>query len=339
MAIGTASVELPTSHRKLPLITALGARVVIERDGEHLFSGPMRGITSTGPRSTGTVVVTFEDDFRLLSRILGFPVPTFFAAVQGAKSDVRVGPAETVAKGFLADNLVRFNGVGLPVTVEPPHGWGSTVRVESRMAPLADKLLTVVDGAGVGLSVRQTGAGLRCEAYQPRVYPRTLSEDGGTVTGWSYSYQAPTATRTVIGGPDQETARTFQQIIDTAREAEHGDVIEVFTDAGGADSAAALTAAGQATLDEGAAKSGFSVELSETKVFRYGGDGVRVGDRVTVDIGGQLLTDVLREANLVWNRDTGLTITPTIGADTSVDKKMASIILKLARGIRDLRTR
>jgi hypothetical protein len=311
--------------------------VVIERDGEHLFSGPMRGVASSGPRTEGAVTVTFEDDFRLLSRVLGWPLPNSPVTSQGVKSDVRTGPAETVAKGFITANaMVRL---ALPVIVEPTHGWGDTVTVDSRMAVLADKLTPVLEASKVGLRVRQSGTSLLVEAYQPRVYPRTLSEDGGTVTRWSYTYEGYTATRTVIGGPLENTDRQFIERIDVPRETLYNDVIEVFTDAQSADNVAAMDAAGVTALRETAAKSGFSIELSETPTFRYGTNGVKVGDMVTVDISGETITDILREATLSWNREEGFTVTQTVGRESTTDRKIADLFLKLARGMRDLRTR
>jgi hypothetical protein len=122
------------------------------------------------------------------------------------------------------------------------------------------------------------------------------------------------------------------------REAAVGYPVEKFTDARDADTATLLTSRGQAALDEGVSKSGFSLTLAETDNFRYGGDGVHVGDMVTVDIGAATRTDILREATLSFTSDKGLSITPTVGEiQDSPDRQVANFLKSLRKGIAQLR--
>ena len=81
---------------------------------------------------------------------------------------------------------------------------------------------------------------------------------------------------------------------------------------------------------------GLSLELTETKHFRYGGDGLRVGDRVTAMIGGQPYTDVLREVQLSWDTKDGDTATPIIGErKDDTDTQLAKSIRALKAGNND----
>jgi hypothetical protein len=337
-AIGSAAVTVAADHRRLPDLAADGARLVIKYNGEHLISGPVRGVSGEGPRSSGTVTFSIEDDIRLLWRVLGWPIPANAIDSQGLKEDTATGAAETVAKGFISRNVSRLS---LPVTVAASLGRGATITVGVRMVPLADKLLPAIDVAGIGLTVQQSGSGLLVDAYAPQVYPRALTEAGGTVVGWSWSKAGPTATRTVVGGVGVGDSRMFRTTVDATREALFGDVLEVFTDGGDENVAAKLVAAGHLTLDEAGPKSGLSVELAESDNFRYGGLGVHRGDQVSIEVGaGVVITDVLREATVSWTRDAGLNVSPTVGdRSDDPDVSLAQRLSMLARGLRNLRTR
>lgn len=344
LAIGEAKITIPTSHPKLELLTAEGARVVCEYDPgggwQHLISGPVRQITGTGPSSSGTVTVRVEDDLRLLWRVLGWPVPGSPLTGQTAREDRRTGPAETVAKQFIAANAVTR--LGLPVTVVPTHGWGASITVAMRMSVLADRLIPAMDTAGIGLTVRQSGATLSVDAYVPATWPVTLTEASGVVQGWDWSRDAPTVTRTVVGGQGEGTVREFRHrpssTATTPLEAQWGDKVEAFTDARDTDVAAELDARGDQTLAEGAPKAGLQLVLSDTPTFRYGSQ-VRVGDRVTVDIGqGVTITDVLREAVLDWG-PAGLQVTPTVGERSGPDRVLVRALSGFSRAVRHLMTR
>ena len=336
LAQGTASVTVDGDHRMVAAMTAPDARVVLNFEGEFLMSGKVRSRRGgpTGMNSTTTIEI--GDDNRLLYQILGWPVPTSPITNQSAAEYAKyTGPAETVIKAVAKANIQRL---GLPVTVAPDQGRGDIVPggVAFRFHPLADKLFPVAEAAGVGITIRQQGDGFVLECYARRDYPHVLSERGGTITEWSWEDRDPTATRAIAGGKGEGTARTFARYVDTALETKYRDVFEVFKDATDVDTAADLQARAKQTTEEGAPTYGFSVTLSETGMFRYGSHGVQIGDRVTVEIGGVRRTDVLRECTLAFNRESGPTQTPVIGAiDQSPDRKLGKIIAGIIAGQRD----
>lgn len=336
-AVGTLELVLPVSHPKLGLVTAHGSRITCDYRGEQIFSGIRRPIVEQGLTATGTVTILYEDDIRLLWRLMGYPTPANAVDTQPDLEDKRTGPAEDVLKGFISANVGR--DTTKTITVVPSSHRGSAITVGVRMVPLADKLADVIDQAGIGLSVRQIVGGLQVDCYEPVVYPRTLSEAGGSIIDGSWSEEAPTATGTVIGGPNTGTSREFKRVDDAARAAEWGDWIEVLTDASSQTLLADILAAGQKTLDAAGPTAGFKLALSETKTFHYGGaDGVHVGDQITVDLFGQTRTDVLREASLTWDRSNGLRIEPVVGEHTAdPDRALMKMITRLARAVRALR--
>lgn len=343
--VGTAALTVRSNHHRVPSLSAHGARVVIAYRGTQIMSGVVRLRQGEGPGDKGSVTFQVSDDFRLLSRVLGWQVPTDVTAsgtlAQSATAyKTYSGAAETAIKAAVTDNAV--NRLGLPVTVAADQLRGSSVSVKVRMHPLADRFLPAVDAAGIGVTVKQaTAGGLVFDCYAPATYPRTLTEASGVVQEWSWSEADPDVTRVVVGGSGEGTLRKYRLVKDAAREAEYGDVIEVHRDSRNTDLDADMDASGAETLTEGAPTAGLSVRLAETSTFRYdptGAAGIRVGDRVTLAVGGGVtVTDVLRECTLSWTAGNGLEVTPTVG-DRSDDpsRSLVKAVGRIARSIRNL---
>lgn len=337
-AVGSAVITVASNHRRLGLLR--DARVVIEYQGEHLMSGYTTSGTLTLPRTQGTATVTVQDDLWLMWRMLGWPQPGHADPYgnQGTKDDPRTGPAETVVKEYVTANM--FHNAVDPIIVATDLARGADITVASRMKVLADVLMDAVDKAGIGLSARQVGTDIVLDAYEPDVYPHLLSEDAGTVLTGEFSWAAPTATRTIIGGPDAGTSREFRLVTDATLEADLGYTIEVFTDGQSSTGSSEMDEAGVAALAAATAKSGISLGLSDSAVFKYGPGGVHVGDQVSVEVGGAVFTDVLREATLSFTADAGLVVTPAVGQRTDdPDRTTYAFLAALTKGIRDLRTR
>jgi hypothetical protein len=337
---GTGSLTIDADHRMASALSAKGARVLVEHkpaggSWEFLMSGKVTLVSGQGPSKVATITYQFADDARILANVLGWPVPSSPYTNQTASEyDTRTGAAETVLKGFVTANIV--NRLAMPVTVATDQGRGATIPggVALRMQPLAEKLLPAIDAAGIGVSVQQSGAGLVLDVYVPRTYPHTLSEKGGTITAWSYSDAVPTSSRAISGGQGDGTARVFGSYVDSTLESDYGDVVETYVDATNTAAQADLNGAAQQDVTKGAPLSGFSVTLSQTGQFQYGQNGVRVGDQVTVDIGGVTRTDVLRECTLAYSREQGETQTPVIGAiNPTADRVLAKFLEKLRASI------
>lgn len=342
----TAALVLPIDHARVEQLMAPGARVVCRYRDEHLLGGPVRSLRTEGGADDRRVTFEIEDDWRLLTRLLAWQVPTSPVENQSAAEyHVISGPAETVAKTLLGAAITRL---GLPITVAPTQGRGSTITVRARMDRPADVLLPAIDQAGIGLTVQQTGStGWVLDAYEPTTWPGILSESAGTVTSLTWSRTAPTATRVVLAADGEGTARNHRRLIASAREAEWGDIIETLIDArdlkvSDPGFAAAATARMQEALAAGAPLTGVSVSLAEAGRFRYGGpDGLHVGDKVAFQLapGVAPITDVLRAATLTWDR-AGTRITPVIGdRRDDPNEPIARAIAAAHRGLRALQTR
>ena len=331
LAVGTATLTVNLYHRKIPLLGGQGNRLLIKYLGKPIMSGPIRSAQGQGGPA-GTMSYTIEDDIRLMWRMLGWPVPGSALNAQGTTNDVRSGPAETVLKGYLGANAARL---GLPVVIAPDQGRGSTISASIRMTPLADALLPSLSTSGIGLSVIQDAGHLLVDVYETSTYPQTLTELSGIVQEWSWSIQGPTVTRTIVGGEGVGTAREFNEQIAPGIESTWSDIIETFTDDRDEPDTSKLPAAGQATLADGRPTAGLSLTLSETDSFRYS-ETINRGDTVTVEVGpGIKVTDVLTQAKLNWDRETGFTAGPTVG-DHSDDptRKLVRLVAKANRTVR-----
>lgn len=339
MAIGTLELQVPLNHRMLSKLTAKGSRITCDYRGEQIFSGPRRPLNGQGPTAAGSVTIIYEDDIRLLWRLLGYPTPGNAVDDQPDQENKRTGPAEDVLKGFISANVGR--DTTKTITVVSSSGRGSTVTVGIRMVPLADKLADVCDQAGIGLSVRQVSGGLQVDCYEPSTFPHDLTEAGGAVISYTWSEAPPSAMSTVIGGPNTGTSREFKRVDDTTRAGEWGDLIEVLTDASSETLTADILAAGQKTLDDATEKGGFSLELAETPAFHYGGvGGVHVGDLASAVVAGQARTDVVREAELAWDRQNGFKVKPAVGDHSDdPDRALLKLIDRLRRGVRALQSK
>ncbi|WP_028265940.1 Gp37-like protein [Arthrobacter sp. MA-N2] len=322
----TATFEIDADHKRAADLMEAGARVMIYRHGEFQMSGPVRAADGNFMMAS-KLTFSVEDDFRILNNWLAWPKPTAPLTGQDVEYRTITGPAETVVKTVMAEAATRL---GFPLAVAPSLGRGASGKYTFRFHPAYDRLFPAVDQAGIGVTVRQDGAGLLLDCYEPRNYPHQLSAESGTVIGGTYSLAAPNVTRVVVGGQGEGVEREFKGFSEPTRETVWNDIIEVLQDARDSSSGDVYADRAAEVLAEGAPLAGLSLELSETKHFRYGGDGLRVGDRVTAMVRGQAYTDVLREVQLSWD-NSGDRATPIIG------ERKDNPDLQLAKSIRALR--
>jgi hypothetical protein len=335
----TAAITVSSSHHRLGDLTADGARCVLRYYGEFLMSGSLNLRSGQGPGVNGTVTVYLDGDFRVLDNVLAWVSPTSVISSQGGSEHYIIGGnAESIVKDLVTKNAI--NRLGMPVLCANNQNRGAVIPggIKARFQPLRDLLLPAVETAGLGITFSQSGPKIICDVYVPQTFPRLLSETGGMITDWKWSDSNPAATRVVTAGQGDGTARVFRALADTALEAQYGDIIEVFRDARDADNNTLLDARGRESLSDGAPKFGFALTLAETESFRYGGAGVHVGDRVTVDLGFTTRTDILREATISWTADEGVGVTPLVGElQDNPDRALGNFLRSLRKGISDLK--
>lgn len=337
--ISTLTMTVPLGHKELPKLMADGARLRVSFKGEFLMSGPIVADELETDGKSGSYTVSVEDDKRILWDIAGWQVPGSPIGSQGtAEYRTYTGDAETIIKTAVSENGVsRLAIPGLMVAPNLNRGAVIPGGVALRMHPLADRMFPALEEAGIGVTVEQQGTALVFDVYEPVTHPRTLSTAGRTLKQVKMTRTRPKASRVIIGGQGEGTARTFRYLTDTARETQYGMRAETFQDARDDGGAEVMDARGQETLTEQGPKNGVSLTLAGSGIFKYGPGGFHVGDRVPVKVTeGITITEVIRECTLKWVSRDYASVEPAIGELTDRPERVtAQRLAAVARAQRD----
>lgn len=335
-AVSLATVVIPLSRPRVQDALADGARLVIDAAGMETFSGKVVGRSGSGFQDQ-SVTFTVESDWRLLTRLQGWPVPGSPIAAQGVAYRRYSGTAEKILKDAVGEAVAR---VGEPVVVAPNLDRGGVIKggIQFRFHPLADRLFPAIEQAGLSVSVVQDGQnGLVVDVREPKTVRKPFSAESGTLLEWEWSNSNPSATSVVVGGQGVGELRTLLERRDSGLITQYGDHVEAFVDARDSDDPLELAERMDETLLDGKPKTGLSLRLANTKSAQYGVH-YRVGDTVTVQAGDLLITDKLKSAQFSWTRDAGMVITPHVGERTDdPDLKLAQRVKKLWKDMTDLK--
>ena len=337
--VSTLTLSLPLGHKRVGALMADGARLKVSFKGEHLISGPITGDALESNGAKGIYTVSVEDDFRVLKEIAGFPVPgSAIGSQSGAEYRTYTGNAETIIKTAVTENgVTRLAVPGLTVATNLNRGSVIAGGVPLRMHPLFDRLFPAVTDAGLGVTVRQVGANLVLDVYEPQTHPRTLSVMGGTLKQVTMTRTRPIASRVIIGGQGEGTARTFRYLTDTVRETQYGMRAETFRDTRDDNTPTVMDARGAETLTEKGPQNGLAITLAGSGIFRYGPGGFHVGDLVPIKVTDTItIPEVIRETTLEWKSKDYALASPVLGELTNLpERKTANLFRALGKGQRD----
>lgn len=333
--VGEAKVRISPSRPRVAQAMEPGARLLIDVPGVIRFSGPVVAVNGTGP-AEASIELTVRDDSRILWDWLAWPAPGKPISAQGQAYAKYTGTAEKILKAVVNANRGRFPE---PVECAPDLGRGATIPggVQFRWHPIADRLLTAFEQAGLVLSVVQDGPRIMVDTREQHAIPKPLSVASGNLTHWSWNNSAPTATRIVGGGQGKGDLRTALQKIDTTLETQYGFATERFVDARDTDEPNEITGRLDEALAEGAPKFGLDATIMQSKSFQYGTH-YRVGDLISIDTGSLQIADILRSTSFSWTRELGLEIAPEIGERSDdPDLVLAKQVRALQKGVTDLK--
>lgn len=288
-----------------------GWGAILLRDGLEIMSGPLE---DDGPRSwsagddgkIGRFTVTYADDAAIVAGELAYPDPTKAAADQtgGVAYDTRSGPAETVIKGYVGDNVgtaraaARGDASALDVrlvTVAEDLGRGDSVQFSARFHKLTDIAKAIaLAGTDIGFDVIQDIATneLVFDCYQPRDLSRRLrfSRATGNLISSSTTDSMPTTTHAVVLGAiptsdtTSETDPSKQPIVERQDSTAANDwrmIVRQVVDSSGTSDTTEMQQAGDAALADGRRQYATDVVIVETAQVRYPFT-IRRGDVVTV---------------------------------------------------------
>jgi hypothetical protein len=330
--ISTAEFAIDDDHIAVADIVAEGARCAVWFRGKEQFRGRISATPGAGPEGEMSVLV--EGDMRKFWDWYGRQVPGAPLNAQTSEYRVYTGKSEAVFKAAVAENFARL---GVPWTVAADHGYGTDAKAEFRMHPLADKLFPLLEADDLLVTLSYPGGtAVQVDVREAMIVPGKLTLKSGVLNEYEYTRVAPDATRVTVGGRGEGVAREFVEVIDTAREAAWGDIIETFVDARNTEVGADLSKEGKEALEEAAARVGVTTELVESPRFRFGTT-FDVGDLVSVNVGPVESIEPI-SVSIDETPSRGVLVTPFIGsADVSADTDvaLATAVARLARGVRD----
>jgi hypothetical protein len=341
-AVLTERVNVPDTltvtgcTRDLVSLATKGGGCTLEDSSGVRFSGVL---AARSPSGDGRTVLRFDGDSTRWWERIAYPSPAAPITAQTTDfGDVRTGPAETVALGYLAANA----GPAAPIarritglTVPPSLGRGPTVTVTARLDNLGR---LVADTAEVGLlRVRAvpSGAGITAAVtVMPNMASTArfgTSRSGGPgmlADDWTDTESRPTCTAAEVAGGGQGTARTFRERLDTAASALWGCRVEVLVDQRQTTVPAELDKAGDEALADGSAPVAITATVLDSPQLRLGVD-VPLGAMVTLDLDGDVVTDRLRVLTTTISGDAGrptVQITGQVGTEQGLSRTQKEIL-------------
>lgn len=292
--------------------------IIVERNQEYLFSGPIKNIklTSDWDDEKGDYLeIEGCDDNDFLGRRLAMPPPYIARAGTGIGYDVFTGPAESAMIHLVANNaaMTAPNPRRIPgLIVAPDQGRGSTITVRSRFHTLISKLQEAARYDDLGFRIVQIGTGLQFQVYTPQNKTSSVvfSRERGTLGSYEYIVVAPEANFIIGGGQGEVEDRLFAYLGDEPSRALYG-TIEYFDDQRNIEDLNELIDIINNRMIEMTEKTSLKIETLEVTNTRFMGD-YRLGDRVTVEIEGETIHDVIRAVEIKVDQE-GETITPIVG--------------------------
>lgn len=333
--ICTATFQLEDDHIAAADVVAKGARCAVLFRGVERMRGILAARRGTGP--AGTITASVESDIRKLWDWQMWPEPD--AAIDAQTNEYRryTGASETAFKLALQETIDRL---GIDWEVATTHGWGSTVRVDARFHYIGEMFIPLLtaDNLIVVITYDPADGHPIVDVRQAATVTGVLTVDSGIPDSYEYSDAAPTATRAVVGGRGEGVDRELVQVIDTARENDWADIVEIFVDARNTDEVSDISEDGNLALADAGPVVSLATTLVESERFEYGTTFLE-GDLVPYEIAPlEPGSESIKSVSIVQNED-GVTVTPTIGqvdADDT-DVELGLQVEKLAGHVRDLR--
>lgn len=324
---------LDADHPALPEATAPGARCGFRFRGREWFRGRVAATPGHGP--VGETTIRVEGDVRKLWDWHGRPVPSAAVTAQDEEYARYSGPTETIAKAAMTANFARL---GVAWSVAPDLGRGASARMEFRFHPLADKIVPLLDAADLILELAYVDDAVIVDVREAALVAGVLSDLTGKLEAYSWTRDAPTATRVIVGGRGEGVDREFFEKVNGDLESEWGDIIESFVDARNTEEGSSLEPDADEALAAGGPTAGVSMDLIETDAFRFA-QHFLVGDRVRVKVGPLDQLEAITQVRIDDNPD-GVVVTPKLGtADDDPDVQLGRQVALLARGARDEKRR
>jgi hypothetical protein len=317
--------HVPVPNDKVPgLLDVYGGIAVYHEDSDYaIFSGPYRSYRREWDGEKNTISVSGIDETGLLAGRLAHPQPGTDNPPYNVSAYHIVGPdyADAVlwayinANGPGAGDAARY----LPINAYTGLNIGSEISGHLRWQNLLEALAELAQQGGIGFRLaHRSGTLLDFEAYVPvdKSADVVFSAEFGNLSGFEYNQKADEASIIYVAAQGEGTARTVYKY-----EAPYSpwpiweffrDRRDVPDDAPDELVATALEEAAKYNNQHGLTIS--PLNLPGQRLFVD----YNLGDRVSIDVDGQRITDVVREVRLELQAE-GEFITPVIESPMLVD--------------------
>lgn len=347
--VGDWSLELPAGHHAIPLLLLDGAGIVVRRGGVVVLSGEVAGSTTVvgddDPAADGTIVSGATDDDVLSGDVVypdpAVPVPLGELGTVTPARDIYTGPAEDALVHYVGRNI----GQGAPqvlrrrIVVPPSAGRGGVRTYSERWSTLLDTAQRIGAASSLAWRVAQhpTEAYQRLEVWSQARRPDALfSRSSGTAGRIELERATPDVTDVIVAGGGVGTSRLLTRVTApgtvsvpffpllpvTLYDGQQTRTHRARTRFLDADSEVLpdLVAAGRDELAQVASPLVVRMTVVEQPWLRWP-EHYGIGDVVTVSTGpassgGVRVEDVVT-ALAVTDDASGVTVTPTVGADGS----------------------
>lgn len=331
--IGTWELALPTdTEAGQRLLDDSFARLEVAVDQQVWRSGPVTHLRRDVDVDGDALTVTGVDDTVWLGRRNAHPQPGTATPPYATTSyDVHTGPVSTVLAELVAVNAgpAAVPARRVPgLTVPTPAPTGPTIEVSARW----QNLLTLAQDTARPHGLLFDVIDLVFRAYQPADRGVVFSAGLETLAGWTLTSEAATANKVVVAGGGQGTARLIREQTDNFSVGTWG-LAETFVDQRQTVEVTELDQAATEALAESVKPVTVAFTPLDTEGQAFGRDW-GLGDTVTVQAGGLIVVDQVREIHVTLD-DTGVTIVPSVGARTG-DLTLFRSLAGLDRRVRQL---
>lgn len=279
---------------------------LVVQDGDFRVSGVITQFFRTAKDANLEVEVTCVSELAFLGDRLTYPDPSHAENQQAAARWSDRGPAETVIKNLVSNNLgpTALKHRRVPaLAVAPSQGRGGDASVDTRLKNLLDVVEPMATAANLRMNVLFSPGGLVFDTIPGRVLSRRvrLSWVSGEVIGWEMTDRAPSVTAVIVGGQGEGADRRLdsRQSIDSWQRR-----IEVFKDRRDTDDVNALEKAANEELRKGISERIMKVTVQESETRKFG-VAFDVGDTITLDVAQNVTPydSKIIEAKIVWTDD------------------------------------
>lgn len=318
--VGTWSLDLDHRAAGVPWLNRTGSGIYLVRDDtDVVLSGWTTEINRKRDNTQDAITFSGVDDTIWLAARRASPQPgTATAPYSTSAYDVRTGTASTVLRQYVDVNAgpgavsarkVTWGG-GLTLAADPAVGGSVTGR--GRWQSLLELLQELALAGGVGFRVAHTGSAVQFQPFEPadKTGSVRFSVELGSLASHGYQATIPAVNHVYVGGGGEGTARTILERQDPHAIAAHGRR-EDFRDRRDTTDPTELAQAAQEHLDENKGTVTLTLTPVETGQLTYRADW-DLGDKVTVDLDGQPITERIREIKQAWTGDEH-TIRPLVG--------------------------